>query len=81
MKICFECESNKAVLLIAFYDIITVEIPDDSIPAQDYFGWIIDELGERANQYISCIEDTSGPEEVGSGLREFAALYNGRKEK
>lgn len=70
IEITFKCSQNIATLMMAFYAIIANENPEDSIIGPDYFGWIVDELGEKAVEYEYYLKNSSGGEVLGG----FSAL-------
>ncbi len=76
MKITFECSSNIASLMIAFYDIVSGVAPGDSITAQENFGWIIDELGSRVHEFIWNAEHSTGIT-IPVGMRGLSEIYPG----
>lgn len=56
MKISFEVESNDALLMIAFHDIISGKDIDDSIAIQEHLAWLIDEIGTRIGDMAQYIQ-------------------------
>lgn len=79
IEITFKCSQNIATLMLAFYAIMTNEKPDGSIIGPDYFGWIVDELGERAAEYEDYIKHTSG-DEINNGFSDLIKSYFGNKQ-
>ena len=74
--ISFKCNSSIATLMLAFYDILTENDPDDTIIGSDYFEWIIDELGERSAKYGENIKITKG-DNLSKGTRALIKAYFG----
>ena len=73
VTLSFACKSNTALLLLAFYDIVSGTGPDDSIAAAEHIAWLIDEIGGRAVDMLEYLELEKG--DVGWQLRELARMY------
>jgi hypothetical protein len=71
----FTCSSNHALLLLAFYDIVSGVAPDDSIAAVEHIAWLIDEIGcpDRAAAMVEYLE--GGEEPVPWNVRGLARMY------
>jgi hypothetical protein len=69
----FTCSSNHALLLLAFYDIVSGVAPDDSIAAVEHIAWLIDEIGGRAAAMVEYLE--GGEEHVPWNVRGLARMY------
>jgi hypothetical protein len=53
----FTCStSHDALLLLAFYDVISNVAPEDSIAATDNIAWLIDEIGGHAAAMAEYLE-------------------------
>lgn len=73
VTVSFTCHTNKALLLMALHDILTLDHLDDSIVALDSFAWLVDEIGQMAAQSLALLEEN--PARVSNPLRKLAALY------
>lgn len=73
MKISFQVESNDALLMIAFHDIITGKDIDDSIAIQDNLVWLIDEIGTQIGDIAAYIQHEKG--ELPWQIYMFVANY------
>lgn len=69
----FPCSTNHALLLLAFYDIISDVAPEDSIAATDNIAWLIDEIGGRAAAMAEYLELEG--RDVPWQLRGLAKMY------
>jgi hypothetical protein len=72
VTLTFTCSTNDALLLLAFYDLITDVQPDDSIAAVQNIAWVIDEIRRRAPAMIDYLE--SERQDVPWQLRDLAAM-------
>lgn len=65
ITISFQCENHNHVLLLtALYDLLTVESVEDSIAAQDYTDWLLDEIVHHLEE----VDEFDG----GGRLEQFA---------
>jgi len=69
----FVCSSSDALLLLAFYDIISGVKPDDSIASVEHIAWLIDEIGGRAAAMVGYLELEG--RDVPWQLRGLARMY------
>jgi len=79
IKLCFECDSNSALLMMAFHDIIRDIGPENSIAAADNFEWILDELFVRSTDYLEYITSVNG-DTPGYALSGVVALETARRD-
>ena len=73
VTLTFTCSTNHALLLLAFYDIISDVAPEDSIAETDNIAWLIDEIGGRAAAMAEYLELEA--RDLPWQLRELARLY------
>jgi hypothetical protein len=72
-SLTFTCSTNNALLLLAFYDVITDVAPEDSIASVEHAARLIDEIGSHA---VATVEYLDLEEmDVPWQLRALARVY------
>ena len=69
----FEVDTNQALLLMTFHDLITGTEPDDSNAILDCFAWLLDEIGGRVDNVVPFIHYDGGT--LSWQAWKFAELY------
>jgi hypothetical protein len=81
MKITLEPKnSNQALLLLAFYDLINDVEVEDSIVMWDSIAWMIDEIGDRLPKIVEFLIDQD-PKALSDSMCELARIYKEHHER